>query len=244
MTPFRKRLIAVVNIFLLAGCMLFADTAITSGQSFKPNKTPIRTPFVPAIDNNDFSSGYSFAYVAPSKSNSGFILDEWSNILDHERAQPTFKGEIMNVNKQDIVKQWRKLYQMVQATEFEGNAFEAKLKLVNGFFNQWPYQPDSKNWHKNDYWATPREFILNSGDCEDYAIVKYFALRALRVPAANMAVAIVNDRANNITHAVLVVTNGSDFYTLDNATNLIYHNSTHAEYIPYFFMNEHTVWQP
>lgn len=228
----------------MAGCLLYAGTSTALGQSFKPNKTPIRTPFVPAIDKADFSTGHAFAYVTANSGNSGFTLDEWTRILDHERAQPTFKGEVMNVSNKAIAKQWQKLYQTIQVKSLQGDSFKAKLEIVNGFFNQWPYQPDSKNWHKEDYWTTPREFILNSGDCEDYAIVKYFALRALGVSDTNMAVVIVDDLTNYITHAVLVASDGRDFYTLDNATNLIYRNSAHSEYAPHFFMNEQTVWQP
>jgi predicted transglutaminase-like cysteine proteinase len=30
---------------------------------------------------------------------------------------------------------------------------------------------------QEDYWSTPREFLISGrGDCEDYAIIKYFTL--------------------------------------------------------------------
>ena len=52
-----------------------------------------------------------------------------------------------------------------------------KLKYVNDFFNKIKYKTDIKHWNKTDYWATPFEFIgTRRGDCEDYAIAKYFAL--------------------------------------------------------------------
>ena len=55
-----------------------------------------------------------------------------------------------------------------------------KLKLVNDFFNQIPFISDIEHWGKPDYWATPVEMLAsNGGDCEDYAIGKYFTLLAL-----------------------------------------------------------------
>ena len=55
-----------------------------------------------------------------------------------------------------------------------------KLKLVNDFFNHIPFISDMEHWGKPDYWATPIEMLAsNGGDCEDYAIGKYFTLLAL-----------------------------------------------------------------
>lgn len=52
-----------------------------------------------------------------------------------------------------------------------------KLKLVNDFFNNVQYITDINHWQQDDYWATPMEFVGTSGgDCEDYAIAKYFTL--------------------------------------------------------------------
>lgn len=235
--------IVITFCMLITGGLLLGNAATVVGQSFKPTKTPVRTPFVPAIDKAAFSTGKPFNYVSPSEGQS-VRVNEWLNVCDSERLMPTFEGEIMKTANKEIAYQWQKLYRTVQNEYLEGNVLAAKIKIVNGFFNQWPYQSDPKNWHKNDYWSTPREFIEDSGDCEDFAIVKYFALRALGVPAASMAVVIVDDMTNKITHAILVVSDGNNFYTLDNSTNLIYQNSAHSNYAPHFFMNEQNMWTP
>ena len=58
-----------------------------------------------------------------------------------------------------------------------------KLKNVNDFFNQITYKSDLSVWGTKDYWATPFEFMgIGAGDCEDYAIAKYFSLIKLGVP--------------------------------------------------------------
>lgn len=51
------------------------------------------------------------------------------------------------------------------------------LRYVNTFWNRFPYREDITNWGKADYWVWPNLFLKKSGDCEDYAIVKYFTLK-------------------------------------------------------------------
>ncbi|MEA3289072.1 MAG: transglutaminase-like cysteine peptidase [Campylobacterota bacterium] len=67
-----------------------------------------------------------------------------------------------------------------------------KLKIVNDFFNQIRYKRDHIHWKKKDYWASPFEFMgSGAGDCEDYAIAKYFALRQLGVPDEKLKITYV-----------------------------------------------------
>jgi predicted transglutaminase-like cysteine proteinase len=67
-----------------------------------------------------------------------------------------------------------------------------KVDLVNGFFNRIPYQSDLENYGIEDYWATPIELLVrNAGDCEDYAIAKYFTLRELGVAEEKLKITYV-----------------------------------------------------
>src|ERR1700744_4250940 len=56
-----------------------------------------------------------------------------------------------------------------------------RLRAVNDFFNQrLAYMEDIDNWGVQDYWASPLESLgKGAGDCEDYAIGKYFTLTTL-----------------------------------------------------------------
>ncbi|MCZ8076649.1 MAG: transglutaminase-like cysteine peptidase, partial [Paucibacter sp.] len=53
-----------------------------------------------------------------------------------------------------------------------------RLSLVNNFVNKHlVFRDDSEVWGRIDYWATPLESLdKGRGDCEDYAIAKYFSL--------------------------------------------------------------------
>jgi predicted transglutaminase-like cysteine proteinase len=58
-----------------------------------------------------------------------------------------------------------------------------ELRLCNRYFNTIPYFPDKVHWQMEDYWATPAETVAShGGDCEDYAIAKYFALKERGIP--------------------------------------------------------------
>jgi len=67
-----------------------------------------------------------------------------------------------------------------------------KLKLINDFFNKIRYKTDIKHWKVRDYWASPYEFIGTlAGDCEDYAIAKYFALKKVGISTQKLRIAYV-----------------------------------------------------
>jgi predicted transglutaminase-like cysteine proteinase len=64
----------------------------------------------------------------------------------------------------------------------------SKLRGVNEFFNRRVlFRDDIDIWGQVDYWASPLEMLdKGSGDCEDYAIAKYFSLLGLGVPVAKL----------------------------------------------------------
>src|SRR5688572_6847971 len=54
-----------------------------------------------------------------------------------------------------------------------------QLRAVNAYANRMPYRSDLDRHGVADYWATPRESLGRSADCEDYAIIKYLSLKKL-----------------------------------------------------------------
>ncbi len=76
---------------------------------------------------------------------------------------------------------------------------------------------------KEDRWQTPKEtFSLKYGDCEDYAIAKYFHLlsKGINPEKLNLAVVLLKDPFREDkkikTHAVLLYENNNKKYVLDN----------------------------
>jgi predicted transglutaminase-like cysteine proteinase len=65
---------------------------------------------------------------------------------------------------------------------------ERRLSEINRFFNRRiVFVDDTEAWAQNDYWASPLETLEKGrGDCEDFAIAKYFSLIASGIPAAKL----------------------------------------------------------
>ncbi len=70
-----------------------------------------------------------------------------------------------------------------------------------------------------DVWATPlMTFATGTGDCEDYAIAKYVALRQAGVADEDLRLVIVHDRQVGQDHAVAAARVDGHWLILDNRT--------------------------
>jgi predicted transglutaminase-like cysteine proteinase len=76
---------------------------------------------------------------------------------------------------------------------------------------------DLEQWGEIDRWSPPLEtFATGRGDCEDYAIAKYVALRAAGVAGEDVKIVIVRNTAAEETHAVVAVRVDEAWMILDN----------------------------
>ncbi len=81
---------------------------------------------------------------------------------------------------------------------------KTQLKQVNDFFNQFLYEEDIDSRGVDDYWKSPAEFIVDGGgDCEDFAIIKYFTLVALGIPTDALRITYVTSLVLHQPHMVL-----------------------------------------
>ena len=95
-----------------------------------------------------------------------------------------------------------------------------QARVVSHYINKhYAYMADTE-----DYWKTPVEFLADgSGDCEDFAIAKYYFLLKAGVSDDDMEI-LVGETAKNERHAVLIV-KGQVFNTQggDDITNPAYY---------------------
>ncbi len=152
------------------------------------------------------------------------MLKRWNNGAPCESATCTTKG-------------WKELIARLQ-----GKDLKTQLKEVNREMNLHPYILDISNWGVEDYWATPYEFLKKSGDCEDFAISKYMALKALGVPIADMRVVALRDLNLNLGHAVLVVYVDNVPMLLDNQIATVVPANSIKHYQPVYSINENGWW--
>lgn len=125
-----------------------------------------------------------------------------------------------------------------------------KLKNVNDFFNKITYKSDLSHWGKKDYWATPIEFMgTGAGDCEDYAIAKYFSLIKLGVPDNKLRITYVTySKANSkYEQAHMVLTyyhkSGAEPVVLDNINKSLKLASKRKDLKPVYSFNTSGLWQ-
>ena len=84
--------------------------------------------------------------------------------------------------------------------------------------------------------------MARSGDCEDFAIAKFFALRQLGFGEREMRVVILMDEIRGIGHAVLAIYESDEIVILDSLSNMILPHSRYKHYRPQYSMNETTRW--
>jgi predicted transglutaminase-like cysteine proteinase len=106
-----------------------------------------------------------------------------------------------------------------EAREHEGRV---RLNFVNQRVNNAiRYTSDMAQWGTPDEWSAPLaggkgSFETGMGDCEDYAIAKYVALRAAGLPADQLRLLLVRDNIAQLQHAVLAASVDGHWYVLDN----------------------------
>lgn len=139
-----------------------------------------------------------------------------------------------------VFDEWRQLLQ-----EAANSPDLVRLRKANDFFNQRVrFADDSAIWGQADYWATPLETLgRGSGDCEDYAIAKYFTLVHMGVPAERLRLVYVRAQTgfSDLTqaHMVLAYDDGalSEPLLLDNLIPDIRPASRRPDLQPVFGFN-------
>ncbi|MBU5637805.1 transglutaminase-like cysteine peptidase [Geomonas sp. Red69] len=121
-----------------------------------------------------------------------------------------------------------------------------KLDKVNRFFNERiRFASDWDVWGVEDYWATPIEFLAKgAGDCEDFAIAKYFTLKAMGVEDEKLRITYVKALRYNIHHMVLTYysTPEAEPLVLDNLVDSIDHASKRNDLMPILSFNGSGLW--
>jgi predicted transglutaminase-like cysteine proteinase len=143
-----------------------------------------------------------------------FPVLTWSYSIDLGDAVLKWVETTYGVESRQRVQDWKSLLETSTAlTEPQ------KLTAVNSFFNQLQFVDDARHWKKDDYWATPLEFLATgAGDCEDFSIAKYFTLIALGVDETKLRMTYVKALKLNQPHMVVT------YFTTPDAVPLVLDN--------------------
>lgn len=121
-----------------------------------------------------------------------------------------------------------------------------RLHLANQFANRRiRFVSDNDHWQKSDYWATPLESLgSKGGDCEDFAIFKYFTLKAMGVDESKMRLMYVRALLINEPHMVLIYFEDPKAMplVLDNLKTQILPASQRRDLKPVYSFNGQGLW--
>jgi predicted transglutaminase-like cysteine proteinase len=220
-----RRAILLLGVSLLLGvwgcCAKAATTAVAADEY-----TSLIPPGTGLFGSHEFRSTLK-------------ALPQWTRVMASAQAQVEEMARC-NPDRETCTAaalSWQKIIH-----ESRGQSATEQLKTVNSFFNRWPYRLDIDVYGMTEYWATPQEFLRLSGDCEDYSITKYYALKQLGVPVENMRIVMLMDTIRGIAHAVLAVKQGDEYYILDNLSDLLMSHRKYEHYKPQYSVNERFRW--
>ena len=125
----------------------------------------------------------------------------------------TLQSSTFSLNKKEV-KEIKKIYDNKKIftrfkryqkflVEAESYDYMKKLNRVNSKINKILPAYDQQSQNVDDHWLTPKEFmILGKGDCEDYAIAKYFSLKDLKIDTNKLYMAVVKVKRSSTLHMV------------------------------------------
>jgi predicted transglutaminase-like cysteine proteinase len=207
-----------------------------AGFGVKPAKagTVKDVPSLMQIANQSFApvSGYPELFGSEEKRSTNLkAFTKWSGMFDR------FEMQFQRSSDAEVIEDFKDRLDGLKALPLPKMA-----AAVNDMLNEKRYILDSSNYGQTDYWATPVEFMRRGGDCEDYAIAKYTALRALGVPENRLRLLILQDMKKNIPHAILVVYTDQGPLLLDNQIKTAIRADKVSHYKPIFSINREAWW--
>ena len=128
----------------------------------------------------------------------------------------------------------------------------ARLHSINELFNRRIlFRDDIEIWGQADYWASPLEMLdKGEGDCEDFAIAKYFSLLVSGVTAPKLRLVYVRAQLGGPegptqAHMVLAyyAQPGAEPLILDNLITEVRPASRRPDLAPVFSFNGEGLWQ-
>jgi predicted transglutaminase-like cysteine proteinase len=200
---------------------------------------PTATPDVSSHDKSNEPFGL-LTLVAPD----GLVWFKWRKVADDIRAQEPVFMRCLADTTQCSAGAARFAAIVKEAREYEGRV---RLNFVNQRVNNAiRYTSDMTQWSTPDEWSAPLaagkgSFETGLGDCEDYAIAKYVALRAAGVSGKRLRVLLVHDNIARLDHAVLAANDDGHWYVLDNRWTAAIEDNDVRRFTPLFALDDEGV---
>ena len=183
----------------------------------------------PQIGNEPFGL---FTFRAPD----GMLWRKWRGI-EADMAKEQLILERCRIDAESCPSYAAQFLRLINTVS--AKAGRARLEEANRAVNTAiRYVSDQAQHGEADRWSAPlASFATAKGDCEDYAIAKYVALRAAGFARENLQLVLVRDRAVRQDHAVLAARLDDRWLILDNRQSLLIEDSDALSFMPLFAIN-------
>ena len=163
------------------------------------------------------------------------LFRKWTGMVGRHMAERVSRAEGCLVPRFSPC-HWKDWLQTV--ANLKGKPAAEQLDRINRYVNRHPYIADVQ-----DFWETPGEFFEFNGDCEDYAIAKYWSLRLIGWPPEKLRLVVLQDLNLNVAHAVLVAyLDDSKVMMMDNQIAQVVEVNSVRHYRAYYSINEQHWW--
>ena len=200
-------------------------------------QTSIRAAICLLLIMPSMAWGGLFGYREAVRSNLD-MFPQWLSVLERHIREQVPEGQCESRMLDSChVKRWQNFIGKIRKLPPR-----EQIRRVNRFANQQEYILDIDNYGMEDYWATPRQFLYNNGDCEDFAITKMLSLKQLGFDMRHMRIVVLQDTNLRIPHAVLAVDIQGDILIMDNQIEEVVSHRHIVHYVPIYAVNEQRWW--
>jgi predicted transglutaminase-like cysteine proteinase len=165
----------------------------------------------------------------------GGLLAKWNGVTADIRTETEVLAHCREQSAPCPAAAQKFLAVIAQGRAHDGRA---RIGIVNRAVNL-SIRPtsDLAQWGVPDRWSAPlATFTTGRGDCEDYAVAKYVALRTLGLAEEDLRLVIVHDLAMDEDHAVLLVRFEGSWIVLDNRWLTLVADSKMRRVVPLFVL--------
>lgn len=216
---------AVALIYLVALC---AGGAVA--QSMPPQSTPLATPLAappmqlaalaPVEQALQPAAAPAKEPFSMSAAHSGAMAAKWRSLQPYIQVE----ARILDLCRSDAQMCTPAAARFLAVVESaRDRTGRARIGEINRAINL-AIRPESDfvRFHVPDVWTSPlMTFAYGAGDCEDYAIAKYVALREAGVPPEDLRIVIMRNAALGEDHAVTAARVDGEWLILDNRHMLL-----------------------
>jgi len=170
----------------------------------------------------------------------GDISAKWADLQSRFRLDEEILSEC-RAGSTNCPRAARRFLQIVElGRQRQGRARLAEInRAVN--FSIRPVS-DSAQYGVADFWSAPLVTLgAGAGDCEDYAVLKYVALREAGIAPDDLRLLSVYYPRRRTNHVVVAVHLGEEWLILDNLTLIMINSSDARHYRPLFVLDHRGV---